>query len=114
MSKEKNGGQQMRITDKDLQILKATFAENDELVKLLRKIFLPELSVDAPLGQNIDLWMTMDLKEMTADEIAIQVLARNTVIQHVEQQLQTISLLAGRKDETPEETKERLQKNSSK
>ena len=35
---------EMRITDEELNLIKTTFAENDTLLKLIRKIFLPELS----------------------------------------------------------------------
>jgi hypothetical protein len=40
--------------------------------------------------------------------------ARNTFINHVDQQLIQIKFLAGQTDETVEQTKERLSKDSSK
>jgi hypothetical protein len=106
--------QEMRITDADLSLLKNTFAENEHLIKLLRKIFLPEITADAPIGQNLDLWMTIKLEDLTPEQIAINVKARNTVIQHVESCLSQIKILAGQKTETVEQTKENLKKNSSK
>jgi len=107
-------GQQMRISDLELELIKNTFAGNDELLMLLRKVFLPELQPNIPLGQNIDLWMTLKLEDLTPEQALINIKARNTVIQHIEQQLLTLKLLAGGKDESVEQTKKRLAQDSSK
>ena len=104
----------MRITDADISMLKNTFADNTELLKLLRKIFLPEITADAPIGQNLDLWMTLKLEDMTPEQAMVKILARNTVIQHVESCLGQIKILAGQKSESVEQTKENLKKNSNK
>lgn len=113
-TKRPEAGQQMRITDAELGLIKATFAENDLLLKLLRKIFLPELDPNTPIGQNLDLWMTLSVENLTPEDALINIKARNTVIQHVEMCLQQLRILAGRKDETPEQTKDRLRQDSSK
>lgn len=102
-------GSQMRITPVEISILKNTFKGNEELVRLMRKIFLPELDPYAPIGQNIDLWMTVDIKDRTPEEAMIQILARNQLISHVDNMLNQIKLLA----ESPEPT-ESNKKNSSK
>lgn len=114
MANNKNTGQQMRVTDEELSLLKNTFADNEVLLKLMRKMFLPELSADAPIGQTIDLWMTIDVKDQSPEEAKVRIMARNELIQHVESQLMQIKILAGSKDETPEETKKRLLQNSAK
>lgn len=185
--------QKIRFNDNELLVIKNTFADNEDLLKLIRKIvlqipltafektiwvntftgesksgliqvirkcFLPELEGDAPLNQVIDLWMTVpigdklvemaiphlqarnivinymeqqmkvlagdkepveiifnDLINMSAisdKELYARVIARNTIIQHTEQQLVQLQLLAGQKSETPEQTIERLSKNSNK
>lgn len=46
--------------------------------------------------------------------VYVNLTVRNTVLAHVEIQLQQLSVLAGTKEETVEETKERLFKNSAK
>lgn len=107
-------GKQMRITDLELQLIKSTFAGNEELLMLLRKIFLPELDASLPLGQNLDLWMTLKIDDMDPEQAIINLKARNTVIQHIEQQLLSLKLLAGMKEESVEETKARLQDDSNK
>ena len=104
----------MRISDEELSLLKATFSENDKLLKLLRKLFLPEITADAPIGQNIDLWMTINLENKTPEQAIIDLKARNSLIGHIESQLVQIKMLAGMKDETVEETKARLKQDSSK
>ena len=105
---------EMRITDEEMSLIKALFADNIPALKLLRKIFLPEISATAPLGQNIDLWMTLKIEDLTPEQALINLKARNTVIQHIEGQLQQLYLLAGQKTETVEKTKERLAANSTK
>jgi len=105
---------EMRITDAELSLIKMTFADNEVLLKLLRKIFLPEISPTAPLGQNIDLYMTVKIEDMTPEQALINLKARNTLISHIEMCLQQLNVLAGIKTESVEQTKERLKKDSSK
>lgn len=104
-----NKGSQMRITPTELSILKNTFRGNEELVRLMRKLFLPELEAYAPIGQNIDLWMTVKIDEMSPEQALINLKARNQLISHVESCLNTIKILS----DMPEE-KEDKKKNSSK
>lgn len=82
-----------RYTDKEFALIKSTFADNEPLLKLLRKVFLqfkltkedinalgvisnsadllmllkktyaPEIEEDAPLGQVMDLWLSVDQKQ---------------------------------------------------
>lgn len=105
--------QEMRITEKEKELLKVTFGDNLPLLKLLRKVFLPELQADAPLGQNIDLWMTVPTANQTPEQIAINLTARNMLIQHIEMQLQILDTLS-HPEETPEQREERNKKNSNK
>jgi len=48
------------------------------------------------------------------EKLWIDMNVRNTLVVHVEQQLSQLQILAGTKDETPEQTKEKLLKDSSK
>ena len=105
---------EMRITDEELSIIKSLFADNDKALKIMRKIFLPEIMPEAPLGQNIDLWMTVKIEDLTPEQALINLKARNTVISHIEAQLMQLRNLAGMKDESVDETKDRLTKNSTK
>lgn len=179
----------MRYSDKELEIIKSTFRDNEDLLlairksflqlsldpidvsmlndlkdkreslKVIRKSFLPTIEGDAPLHQVIDLWMTVEFKDKTPDMVLLVVKARellieyidqqlrilegeikspkilfnslvkapetgeeayinltvrNTAISHCEMQLNQFLILAGEKDETVEEMKDRLLKDSSK
>jgi len=181
MVEKKPQKQTMRFSDEELSLIKNTFAERDdllfslrknflqlereekddktlyklmtpEIVAILWKMFLPTLEGGLPLGQEIDLWMTINFEGKTTEEAEMliaarkividyldqqlnileggsnmetifkdfdlssykELIARNTIIAHVEMQLQILGNLAGFKNETPEETKERLKKNSTK
>lgn len=180
---KKIGQQKMRISDEELSVIKNTFAENDELLQVirkamlelapvgdekaslklgpevhgvLRKMLLPEIDGTTPLGQTIDLWMTVQIsdkppdmahlllksRQMLIDRIEAGLknlgdwkvssryteftltddpdhdyavlIARNTYLNHVEQQLIQLRILAGQKDETVEQTKARLAMDSAK
>lgn len=177
----------MRYSDVELSKIKGLFAENEPLLlalrkfflqlplseeenttldiirkddlamSVMRKAFLPIIDGDAPLGQIIDLWMTVSLQgkdsqqvlnEVVARDLLIKYLdqqlsllggskkgkmmldemidfkdgdtayqklvARNTIVNHVEMQLNSFEVLAGQKNETIEETMARLQKDSAK
>lgn len=186
--------QTMRYSDEEISLIKNTFAENDYLLKVLRKFFLqgsldlyeinvirnfniqdqsvkllrktllPELEFDAPMFQLVDLYVNIDTKEHTMDRAYplilardlmcdyleqqfavledkkpamriifknlaraegkdmerafVELSARNTILSHIEFQLKSLSMLAGLKEETVEQTKARLadqaKKNSNK
>lgn len=110
----KTPGQQFRITDEELSLIKNTFANNEALLKLMRKLFLPELDPNAPINQNIDLWMTLKIEDLTPEQAIINLKARNTVIQHLESQLMNLQILAGSPNESVEDTKKRLSQDSTK
>jgi hypothetical protein len=107
-------GKQMRFTDGELDLIKQTFKGNDKLLKLLRKVFLPEYDPNAPIGQVIDLWMTVPVKEMTAQDALVNILARNSLISHVEMQIQQLNVLAEADQKTAEEIQEKIKKDSAK
>lgn len=104
----------MRYSDEELSLIKKTFAGNEVLLKLLRKVFLPEYDPQAPIGQVIDLWMTLDLANLSEQEREVRIFARNGLITHLEHQLMELSILADRKDETPAEQEARQKKDSVK
>jgi len=179
--------QQPRYSNEELSLFKNTFAENDDLLILLRKVmlqaelteaedimaknvfgkpnvaellrrqFLPEIEPDAPVNQIIDMWvevynnnkdrsiadiavrvearamvieyihqqleyienskestMSIEAFNVNADNLVVTFLARNDLYKHIESQLMFIKIMAGKKDETPDETMKRIKKDSSK
>lgn len=110
----KQTGRQMRFTPDELSLLKATFRDNEALILLLRKVFLPELDPNAPIGQVVDLWMVKDYGTMSPEDVKIHVIARKDLILHVEQQLMQLQVLSQQREETAEEVIARIEKNSAK
>lgn len=89
-----NQGAQMRITEDEMRLIRATFKDNEPLLRLMRKMFLPEIDPSAPIGQMIDLWMTVNVNEMSAEEALVNIKARNSLISHVDQQLMSLKLIS--------------------
>lgn len=189
----KNPKQKMRFTDSELSLIKGLFADNDELLYVIRKVmcqfpltdterellkgsmnentlfilkkfFLPELDPDAPLFQMTALPVALgaDIKTLSPDGAWPYIKAKELEMQYLEQQLnqlkddnstvkiklndlidlggtkarreetyiaitawnyllsfidsniQQIKFLAGMKEETIEETKARLERDSTK
>jgi hypothetical protein len=104
---------EMRISPEEIEIIKSTFKGNVKLIKLLRKIFYPELDTEAPLGQQIDLWMVNPPMEGNEKD-KINLVARNMLLQHIEQQLIQLNILAETDAKTLEEAREQIKKNSNK
>jgi hypothetical protein len=109
-----SSGSQMRYTEAEISIIKSTFKGNEDLLRLMRKVFLPELDPAAPLGQQIDLWMTVKIDDVLPEQAIINLKARNQLITHIDQMLLSLKMLAETADETPEEAVTRLKKDSSK
>lgn len=112
--------QKRRFIDAEFATLKQTFADNEELLKAIRKVmlqvelskeekkmitntfnneavfnvvsktFLPQIDTDAPLGQVVDLWLTLDLKGMSPNEAWDMMLVRDKLINYIKQQLELL------------------------
>lgn len=104
---------EMRFTKEELEMLKGAFKGNDKLLKLLRKVFLPEYDYEAPLGQVIDLWLSLPVEGISPQEAQTKLIARNQLIMHIEQQLIQLDALANERQLTPEEIAKRAKQNSA-
>ena len=94
------------MTEEELTLIKSTFGGNERVLKLLRKVFLPEYDPMAPFGQTIDLWLAAtQLKELPPDIAYQHILARNMVIGHVEAQIEQLRFFAGQPTVTKDEEK---------
>ena len=107
-------GQQMRFNEQELSLIRNTFEDKEDLLKLMRKVFLPTYDPYAPLGQGVDLWMTINLSGLNPDQAYIRLLARNELIMHIEQQLMQLNALANLKVKTKEEQEATQKMNSTK
>lgn len=106
----------MRFTDEELSLLKNTFKDNEKLLKLLRKVFLPEYDPEAPLGQTVDrLWMGLDmLAQMSPHDRELAILVHLKLNNHVERQLIQLDALAKQEAESEEAKAKRIKKDSAK
>lgn len=104
----------MRFTESELELIRSAFKDNEELLKVMRKVFLPEIDPKAPLGQTIDLWMTIDVKGQDPLLAYQNLLARNMLITHVDQQLIQLQFLAGMETKSPLQLEEERKKDSTK
>lgn len=111
--------QTMRYTDEELSLIKETFKDNLPLLKAIRKVFLqlnlteaedimvkkimsedvskimykaflPTLDGDAPLGQVIDLMMTVDISNKFPEEAINHLKARDLSIKYIGERLASI------------------------
>jgi hypothetical protein len=104
-----------RMTPEDVAVLKAMFEDREGAVEVIRKIFFPELRADNPLFQNNDLYTQgFSLDGLSGEDKVIMVEARHMLVKHIEGALSVMRALIGKKDESPEQVLERLQKDSSK
>lgn len=119
-------GQIIRYSKAELGLINRTFADNEELLlalykfmlqldlseqewialqglkkgdvlDILRKQFLPTFNDDAPIGQMIDLFMTVKTEETDKEDVYISGMARQVVVDYLEGRLQTLE------DKEPEE-----------
>lgn len=80
---------QLPLNEQD-EVELSIFRGNDELNKVMRKTFLPEISGDANLNENIDLWMTIKLDDKNPEDAYPHILARAKLIEYIGQRLESL------------------------
>ena len=105
---------QKRFTEDESSLIKATFKDNEPLLKLLAKVFCPPLNMSAPAGMLLDVYMSIPIDGRSDADIANNTRARNLLINHLNLHLQELQILANQPEETEEEKKARLKKDSLK
>lgn len=103
----------LEIKGKDVDTVYTEALAREELIDYLNGKLL-ELEGVLPAKEEIDFSDYVKIDNKDPLEVYIGLTVRNTMLAHVEMQLNQFQVLAGQKDETVEETKERLFKNSSK
>ena len=107
---------QKRFTPQELSLIRNTFKDKPELLKLVRKVMLPEIDTDAPLGQVIDMSLieANEVKGLDLERAYVHLLARSLQINMMENGLMQLSILAEEKQETEAEEIARRKKDSLK
>jgi len=84
---------QMPLDEVDKSALRAHVVGKKDVMTLIRKTYLPELDASAPIHQIIDLWMTVELKDKSPEQAWPHIVARETLIHYLEQQLEVLETL---------------------
>jgi len=106
-------GSQMRITPEERELIARTFGGNERLTRLMRKIFLPEIDPNAPVGQIIDLWLVEDVEGKTPEEAVINFKARKLLITSIEAGLMQLEAIARMESMTPADVVAKVKADSS-
>jgi hypothetical protein len=113
-----NKPQQLRYTDEELSLLNGAFGGKTDLFLLLRKFFLqgeltpreeggirgfspaiiailkktflPEIDFETPVGQVIDIWMTVPTKDISLADVNIVMKARKIVVDYIKGRLTSL------------------------
>ena len=101
-----------RFNDQEKLVL-ATVFDTPEKIKLMRKVFLPEITQDAPIAGNESL-MRMRLDGLSTDEIAIEAKTAMRLISHIEGALSMVQNVVSNKAESPAEIAQKIRKDSLK
>ena len=108
---------QGRYTAEELSLIRDVFKSNERLLKLVRKIFLPEITPenlkDIQSGHLIDIYSSIS-PDRSPEDVVTDVKARNLLISHLNVQLNNLELMANTEEKTPEQQAETTKKNSAK
>jgi hypothetical protein len=104
------------LTEEDIALIRDTFRNNERLIRVLRKIFLPSVGDNAlPLEElGKDMWLNMDFAQMANDEIKPIVLARQDAIKFIMGALIQLKVIANTDLESPLNAELKKQKDSTK
>jgi hypothetical protein len=107
---------QTHLTNNEIELIKATFRGNDELLTVLRKLFLPSVGDSSlPLEEiGKDAWLNIDFSMLQDSEIKPVVLARQDAIKFIGGGLLQLKIIANQKEESEQEAAARRAKDSTK
>lgn len=104
---------QKRFNDKECEMIKALF-DTDEKLKLMRKVFLPELTQDAPIAGNETLLSYIRTEDMTSEEIAVEVKSVMKMIRHIEAALSMAQMMNTNAPASASQIAQKIKKDSLK
>jgi len=103
-----------RLTDDEINWVRATFKDNEQGLVTLRKILLQTGESETPIGFYRDSWAGLDLKGLDADGRVLAVASHQSMLTQLEAGLRTVSVLADKTEKELEEAVEQAKKNSAK
>ena len=99
-----------RISEEERSLIRDHFRGNESLLKAVRKIMLPQFDVDAPIGAQVDPWLSIDVDGLP-DIVITEVKAMKRALATIEGGLLTLKAVAD--TPTDEEKAKEIQKNAA-
>jgi len=103
-----------RLTDDQINWVRATFKDNEQGLITLRKILLQTAESETPIGFYRDSWSGLDLRGLDGEGRVLAVASHQSMLTQIEAGLRTVSVLADKTEKELEEAVEAAKKNSSK
>lgn len=111
-----NYEQQEHLSKADVAWIQKTFKDNNEAVDILRRLFIPSIKDPRlPIEElGKDLWLSIDLRAIPADEAKIVLLARQDAIKNIVGTLVQLKIIANAPEDNVEDIAAARAKNSTK
>ena len=103
-----------RLTDEEIQWIKATFNENEGGLITLRKVLTQTAEMETPIGFYRDSWSGLDLKNLDAEGRVLAVAAHQAMLNQMESALTTLKVISEQSIEDMEAAMDKARKDSSK
>ena len=71
------------LSEEERYIIKNQF-DNDEVNRVVKKMFLPQLESKIPVGQNMDLWMTNEIASSDKENFELNYKVKSLLIEMIE------------------------------
>lgn len=91
---------QVELNEKDIMTLKPIM-DSKEAIALMKKTYYPEIDLDAPFGQVVDLWLTVSSENKDPEEIYNALLVRQRLMQLIRSGLNRFEGLVDEGIKTP-------------
>lgn len=103
-----------RLSDTELDWIKATFKDNEQGLITLRKVLLQTGEQETPIGFYRDSWSGLDLKGLDEAGRVLAVATHQSMLNQLEGALNTLKIISEQSIEEMEEAVARAKKNSAK
>ncbi len=80
---------QGELTEAEQSLIKG-FASKPDAMVLLRKTLIPEINPEAPVGQLVDLWISIDTKNKLAEDAHLEMKAKRIFEKYLYQQFEIL------------------------
>ena len=64
---------------------------NPDLIKILRKTYLPEIDLNCPIGQIVDLWSNIDTKNKDVESTAPDMESRKILVDYLKERFDALT-----------------------